>query len=204
MSVSELSTRQGINSPIKKYEGLSTDTKPTNCGAYSEYRETDTGKGFVFDGSAWHVAAVGGGFHNIPFDALPGTVYEHSFVDVANYTGHGSATGVQAAELVGVSLPSGVRVLRVTAVSGPDAGVGADFAGAYFALNQATSGDAQTALSHTEGTTTAVEASGLRRFVQAGESVVVRADADITNIYVTALDNNTTPKNTIVVEGKAI
>ena len=41
-----------------EYKGLSTDTKPTDCGANSLFLELDTGKFFYFDGTAW--SEVGG------------------------------------------------------------------------------------------------------------------------------------------------
>ena len=158
-------------------------------------QETTTGRGAtpLYTKGAAHVAYAG---------QFPGTVYEHTFVDVPNYTGHGGATGVQAAELVGVSLPAGVRQLTITAVSGPDAGTYGDFAGVYIAVNQASLGDAQTALSHIVGTTTVVTAGGTRRFVAAGETIQLDSDSDITNVYVTALDLDATPANTIVLQAK--
>jgi hypothetical protein len=32
-----------------EYQGLSTDTKPTDCGAGSTFYELDTKKGFIYD-----------------------------------------------------------------------------------------------------------------------------------------------------------
>ncbi len=41
-----------------EFKGLSTDAKPTNCGANSVFLELDTGDFYYFDGTAWH--KVGG------------------------------------------------------------------------------------------------------------------------------------------------
>jgi len=37
----------------KKWLGLSTDTKPTDIAVGTEFYETDTGKTFIYSGSAW-------------------------------------------------------------------------------------------------------------------------------------------------------
>lgn len=36
-----------------EYKGLSTDTKPTNCGVNSLFLELDTGDFYYFDGEEW-------------------------------------------------------------------------------------------------------------------------------------------------------
>lgn len=46
-------TRQEV-----EYKGLSTDTKPTDCGINSLYFELDTGDFYYFTGADW--AKVGG------------------------------------------------------------------------------------------------------------------------------------------------
>lgn len=50
------------NSPAElfanEYKGLSTDTKPTDCGVNSLFLELDTGDFYYFDGSDWQ--KVGG------------------------------------------------------------------------------------------------------------------------------------------------
>lgn len=38
---------------ISRYIGLSTDVKPTTCDPGSVFTELDTGKKFIWDGSAW-------------------------------------------------------------------------------------------------------------------------------------------------------
>lgn len=35
------------------YIGLSTDTKPTDCAAGSTYKELDTKKDYIYDGTTW-------------------------------------------------------------------------------------------------------------------------------------------------------
>ncbi len=37
----------------REYTGLSTDTKPTDCGANSLFYELDTKKVYYFDGTTW-------------------------------------------------------------------------------------------------------------------------------------------------------
>ena len=37
----------------KEYKGLSTNTKPTDCGINSLYLELDTGDFYYFTGTAW-------------------------------------------------------------------------------------------------------------------------------------------------------
>ena len=36
-----------------EYKGLSTDTKPTDCGVNSIFLELDTGDFYYFDGTNW-------------------------------------------------------------------------------------------------------------------------------------------------------
>jgi hypothetical protein len=38
---------------IKNFIGLSTDTKPTDAPAGSDFFETNTGHKFIFDGTNW-------------------------------------------------------------------------------------------------------------------------------------------------------
>lgn len=47
-----------LGKPIYQYGGLSTDSKPTECGVNSLFLELDTKKVYYFDGSAWN--EVGG------------------------------------------------------------------------------------------------------------------------------------------------
>lgn len=46
------------NIKICEFKGLSTDAKPTDCGANSLFLELDTGDFYYFTGAAW--AKVGG------------------------------------------------------------------------------------------------------------------------------------------------
>ena len=41
-------------STIKRFVGLSTDDKPTDCPAGSRFFAFDTPAHFVFDGTDWH------------------------------------------------------------------------------------------------------------------------------------------------------
>ena len=38
---------------IQRWQGLSTDTKPTEAPVGSTFWETNTGQGFIWDGSNW-------------------------------------------------------------------------------------------------------------------------------------------------------
>lgn len=40
---------------VTRYIGLSTDTKPTNCESGSEFFETDTKYGYIYDSSTWQL-----------------------------------------------------------------------------------------------------------------------------------------------------
>jgi hypothetical protein len=45
---------------INEYQGLSTDTKPTDCGGGSTFYELNTGKGWVFDSNNTNPATSNG------------------------------------------------------------------------------------------------------------------------------------------------
>jgi len=38
-----------VGGEIKNYQGLSTDTKPTDCGSGSSFYELNTGKAWIYD-----------------------------------------------------------------------------------------------------------------------------------------------------------
>ena len=50
MAVTQNDCRQGNQN---EYVGLSTDTKPTDCGVNSLFLELDTGDVYYFDGENW-------------------------------------------------------------------------------------------------------------------------------------------------------
>jgi len=50
-----------VRGAIKRFVGLSTDTKPTDCPPGSTFEETNTGYRFVFDGSNWDAGVIYGG-----------------------------------------------------------------------------------------------------------------------------------------------
>ena len=56
--VTNMGNPNGDNGNRFEYIGLSTDTKPTDCGVNSLFLELDTGDAFYFNGTAW--AKVGG------------------------------------------------------------------------------------------------------------------------------------------------
>ncbi len=47
-----------LGKPIYQYGGLSTDTKPTDCGTNSLFLELDTKDVYYYDGDSWE--KVGG------------------------------------------------------------------------------------------------------------------------------------------------
>jgi len=53
LSWSGIMTVTGPYDSSKKWLGLSTDTKPTDIAVGTEFYETDTGKTFIYSGSAW-------------------------------------------------------------------------------------------------------------------------------------------------------
>ena len=56
--VTNMGNPNGDNGNRFEYIGLSTDTKPTDCGVNRLFLELDTGDAFYFNGTAW--AKVGG------------------------------------------------------------------------------------------------------------------------------------------------
>ena len=56
--VIELKDRTNFKGTYKEYSGLSTDSKPTDCGVNSLFLELNTGDVYYFTGAAW--AKVGG------------------------------------------------------------------------------------------------------------------------------------------------
>jgi len=47
MAITQTGVITGGN--IKNYQGLSTDTKPVDCGSGSSFYELDTGKAWLYD-----------------------------------------------------------------------------------------------------------------------------------------------------------
>lgn len=56
--VNGISIVDGQAKPEIEYKGLSTDSKPTDCGINSMFLELDTGDFYYFTGATW--AKVGG------------------------------------------------------------------------------------------------------------------------------------------------
>lgn len=56
--VIELKDRTNFKGTYKEFSGLSTDSKPTDCGVNSLFLELNTGDVYYFTGAAW--AKVGG------------------------------------------------------------------------------------------------------------------------------------------------
>lgn len=53
--------------PVKRYKGLSSDTKPENPPVFSQFMETDTSDLYRFDGDSWVITEVD---HGYPYESV--------------------------------------------------------------------------------------------------------------------------------------
>lgn len=58
MAVTQTGVTTGGN--VKEYQGLATDTKPTDCGSGSSFYELDTGAVWVYDAGNTNPATSNG------------------------------------------------------------------------------------------------------------------------------------------------
>lgn len=108
--------------PVNKYVVLSSDTKPTNCGAGSLAWESDTGKTSEYTGSTWQYVSTSGAGHVTVRDSSPNLVSSAAGQNLTINASSGADTlsAVIGATsfiltITGASIADGVRVAQGSA-----------------------------------------------------------------------------------------